>query len=114
MSAPLNPQLEMAALDAFPVREPVSKRAYTCLRLRSRSGAVGYGECSRLSPGDLPVLRGAIQGNEASRFEGIRLGLTASAAALAGLDMAMLDLVGKFTKAPGGLRPSSSPALIAE
>src|SRR5262249_19356355 len=34
MPAPLNPKLEMAALDAFPVREPVSKRAYTCLRLR--------------------------------------------------------------------------------
>ena len=50
----------MVALDAFPVREPVSKRAYTCLRLRTRSGAVGYGECSRLSPVELGVLRGAM------------------------------------------------------
>ena len=100
MPASLNPKLEMVAVDAFPLREPVSKRAYTCLRLQTRSGAVGYGECSRISPVDLPALRGAIQGNEASSFESIRRGLTASSAALAGLDMAMLDLLGKFTNAP--------------
>lgn len=100
MPAPLNPQLVMVALDSFPVREPVSKRAYTCLRLRTRSGATGYGECSRLSAADLSALRAAIQGKEASSFESIRRGLNAPASALAGLDMAMLDLVGKFTKAP--------------
>jgi galactonate dehydratase len=100
MPASLNPKLEMVALDAFPLRELVSKRAYTCLRLRTRSGAAGYGECSRISPPDLSVLRGAIQGKEASSFESIRRGLTTSPAALAGLDMAMLDLVGKFTNAP--------------
>ena len=97
---PLNPKLEMNALDAFPVREPVSKRAYTCVRLRTRSGDTGYGECSRISPADLAALRGAIQGKEASSFESIRRGVAVAASALAGLDMAMLDLVGKFTNAP--------------
>jgi galactonate dehydratase len=97
---PLNPRLEMVALDVFALREPVSKRAYTCLRLRTRSGDRGYGECSRISPSDLAILRTAIQGKEASSFESIRRGLTVSSAALAGLDMAMLDLVGKFTNAP--------------
>lgn len=100
MPATLNPELEMTALDAFPLREPVSKRAYTCLRLRTRSGAMGYGECSRVSPSDLISLRAAIQGKEASSFESIRRGAAVSEAALAGLDIAMLDLVGKFTKAP--------------
>ena len=100
MPLPLNPQLEMVAIDAFPLREPVSRRTYTCLRVRTRSGATGYGECSRISPSDLGRLRAAIQGREASSFESIRRGLTASSAALAGLDMAMLDLVGKFTNAP--------------
>jgi galactonate dehydratase len=90
----------MVALDAFPVREPVSKRAYTCLRLRTRSGATGFGECSRIIPTDLPNLRGAIQGKEASSFESIRRGLMVSPPALAALDMAMLDLLGKFTNAP--------------
>lgn len=90
----------MIALDAFPLREPVSRRAYTCLRLRTRSGATGYGECSRISPADLAVLRGAIQGKEAISFESIRRGLMVSSAALAGLDMAMLDLAGKFVNAP--------------
>ncbi len=90
----------MVALDTFAVREPVSKRAYTCLRLRTRSGAAGYGECRRTSSSDLSTLRAAIQGKEASSFESIRRGLSVAASALAGLDMARLDLVGKFTKAP--------------
>ncbi len=100
MAAPLNPQLEMVALDAFPLGEPVSKRAYTCLRLRTRSGAAGYGECSRTSAADLSALRAAIRGKEASSFESIRRGLTVQTPALAGLDIAVLDLVGRFTKAP--------------
>jgi galactonate dehydratase len=99
MAASLNPGLEMVALDVFPLREPVSHRAYTCLRLRT-SGRTGYGECSSISPADLSALRGAIQGKEASSFESIRRGLTVSPAAIAGLEMAMLDLVGKFTNAP--------------
>jgi galactonate dehydratase len=100
MAPPLNPQLEMVALDAFPLREPVSRRSYTCLRLRTRSGAVGYGECSRISPSDLTALRAAIPSREASSFQSIRRGLTVSLPALAALDMAMLDLLGKHTHAP--------------
>ena len=112
----LNPKLEMVALDAVSLREPVSKRAYTCLRLQTRSGATGYGECSRISPADLAALHGSIQGKEASSFESIRRGSTASATALAGLDMAMLDLLGKFTNAPvyqvlGGPTRSQARAL---
>ncbi|HLK68611.1 MAG TPA: enolase C-terminal domain-like protein [Bryobacteraceae bacterium] len=117
MPGPLNPQLEMVALDAFPVREPVSKRAYTILRLRTRSGAVGYGECARISQADLAALRGAIHGKEASSFETIRRGLTASRPALAALDMAMLDALGKFTNAPvyqvlGGPTRNQARALV--
>src|SRR5437660_7592651 len=100
MTAPLNPQLEIIALDAFPLREPVSKRVYTCLRLHTRSGAVGFGECSNIPPADVSALRRAIQRREASSFESIRRGLTVSPSALAALDMAMLDVLGKFTQAP--------------
>ncbi len=99
-SGPLNPQLEMVALDAFPLREPVSKRAYTVLRLSTRSGAAGYGECSRVSQAELATLRRAIQGKEASSFQTIRRGLTVSPLAIAGLDIAMLDVLGKATNAP--------------
>src|SRR5436190_23283939 len=100
MPALPNPKLEMAALDAFPLREPVSRRAYTLLRLRARSGAICYGECPDISPADLRTLRGGITGKAASSFESIRRGLTASSPALAALDIAMLDLLGKFTNAP--------------
>ena len=100
MPAPLNPALEMVALDAFPVREPVSRRSYTILRLRTRSGPVGYGECSGLAARDLAALRAGIQGREASAYQTIRRAVTASPAALAGLEMAMLDALGKFAHAP--------------
>jgi galactonate dehydratase len=100
MPAPLNPQLEMSALDIFPVREPVSRRAYTVLRLRTRSGADGYGECSAVSSPELAALRAAIQGKEASSFESIRRDISLAASAMAGLNMAMLDVFGKFTRAP--------------
>lgn len=100
MAAALIPQLEMVALEAFRLREPVSKRSYTCVRLKARSGATGYGECASLTAGELEILQSAIQGKEASSFESIRRGPKVSSAALAGLDMAMLDLLGKFTKAP--------------
>ncbi len=66
MAATLNPQLEMVALDAFPLRAPISKRTYTCLRLRSRSGATGYGEGPRIAAPHLITLRGAIQGKDAT------------------------------------------------
>src|SRR5262249_4036945 len=57
-------------------------------------------ECSSISPADLTTLRAAIQGKEASAFESIRRNLTVSSSALAALDMAMLDVLGKFTNAP--------------
>jgi galactonate dehydratase len=90
----------MVALDAFPLREPVSRREYTILRLRTRSGTAGYGECLRISQVELTTLRKAIQGKEASAFETIRRGLTISPGPLAALDMAMLDTLGNFTNAP--------------
>src|SRR5436190_11132545 len=68
MPPALNPQLEMIAVDRFALREPVSRRTYTCIRVRTRSGDQGYGECSQLSAGDLAGLRAAIQGKEASSF----------------------------------------------
>lgn len=117
MPAPRSAELEIVALDAFPLREPVSGRAYTCLRLRTRSGAIGYGECSRSGPADLSAIQAAIQGKEASSFESIHRALPVSPPALAGIEMAMLDLVGKFTKAPvyqvlGGPTRNQARALV--
>src|SRR5450432_945736 len=100
MPAQLNPQLEMSALEIFPVREPVSRRAYTVVRLQTRTGATGYGECSAISPAELAALRAAIQGKEASSFQSICRDVPVAASAMAGLNMAMLDVVGKFTRAP--------------
>jgi galactonate dehydratase len=110
------PQLEIVAVDTFPVREPVSRRTYTCLRVRTRSGETGWGEAARIAAEDLATLRAAVRGKEASSFESIRRGLKAGPGALAALDIAMLDLLGKFSSAPvyqilGGPTRNSARAL---
>ena len=80
------PQLEIVAVDTFPVREPVSKRTYTCLRVRTRSGETGWGEAARIAAEDLATLRAAVRGKEASSFESIRRGLKVGPGALAALE----------------------------
>ncbi len=100
MAPPPNPELEMQVLDLFPLQEPVSRRSYTCIRLRTRSGAVGFGECASITLADLTTLRRAISRTEASSFEEYPPRLTVAPAAMAALNMAMLDIFGKFTKAP--------------
>jgi galactonate dehydratase len=45
-------------------------------------------------------LQAAIQGKEASSFENTRRDVPMAASAMAGLNMAMLEVVGKLTRAP--------------
>ena len=40
----------------FPVREPVSGNRYTVLRLRTRSGLIGWGECAHAPEQDTNAL----------------------------------------------------------
>jgi galactonate dehydratase len=100
-AARTNPQLAMSALQAYPVREPVSKRAYTILKLQTRGGLVGYGECSMVTPAELAQVSAAVRGKEATQFETVRQQLKSAPASLvAALNMAMLDAAGRSMKAP--------------
>lgn len=90
--------LEIRGAAAYPVREPASGRAYTILRLETKSGLVGYGECTSISLRELEQVRQAVVGKSATAFEVLRrqLGRCVGAA----VNVASLDLIGKFSNAP--------------
>ena len=83
-------------VDAFPLREPTSRRAYTLVRIRTNSGLAGIGECSTVSRADLEHARQALVGRGATAYAGVSLGSPLQAAVVA----AMLDIVGQACSAP--------------
>ncbi len=80
----------------FPVREPVSGNRYAILRVKTRSGLVGWGECAQAPEQDAKALEKEWIGRPATLYAAID-----HSSPLAGaLDMAMLDIVGKACRAP--------------
>lgn len=80
----------------FPVREPVSGKQYTFLRVKTRSGLTGWGECAHAGEQDSRVLMKDWIGKSATLYAAID-----SSSPLAGaLDMALLDILGKACRAP--------------
>src|SRR5580765_2331765 len=96
-----NSPLQITALRDYPLREPVSGRTYTVIKLQTRSGLEGYGECGRVTATDLAQTLEIVLGKEATQFETVRFQLKSTPSGLsAALNMAMLDLVGRSVKAP--------------
>jgi galactonate dehydratase len=80
----------------FPIREPVSGNRYTVLRVKTRSGLTGWGECAQVGEQDASSLERDWLGKPATLYAAID-----RSSPLAGaLDMAMLDILGKACKAP--------------
>jgi galactonate dehydratase len=80
----------------FPVREPVSGKRYTVLRVKTRSGLTGWGECADVPEQDAKALERDWMGRSATLYAAID-----RSSPLAGaLDMAMLDILGKASRAP--------------
>ena len=92
--------LAIVSLRAFLVREPVSHRSYTVVKLSTRDGFIGYGECGAASAGDIANAAAVVQGKPATAIEVIRTQLAPVAKMQAAVNMALLDIVGKHTKAP--------------
>lgn len=88
--------LEIIELRHFRVREPVSRNRYSLLRVKTRSGLTGWGECSGSSDDDLKALESAWRGKLAYQYALIAAGTPFGGA----LNMALLDIVGKACKAP--------------
>lgn len=95
---PAGGPLAIADVRAFPLREPVSKRSYTVLRVSTRGGLTGYGECAAASPAELDAAREALRGSAATAYEAIQGRIPAALAG--GLNMALLDITGRHAKAP--------------
>jgi len=86
----------VAEMRWFPVREPVSGNRYTLLRVKTRSGLTGWGECAQAAAQDATALEKDWIGKSATLYAAID-----SSSPLAGaLDMALLDILGKACRTP--------------
>jgi galactonate dehydratase len=117
-STPARDDLEITAVKAWTLREPVSKRAYSVVKVQTRSGPDGYGECVPLSAAEIDGARKLVIGRSATTFEVVAPALSNCATARAALNVAMLDIVGKVAKAPifqvlGGPTRHKARALVA-
>ena len=92
--------LAIAQFRAWRVKEPVSGRRYTVVRLQSQSGDTGYGEGGPAAAAEIVEARGAVIGRRAYESEFIRARLAAIPAMEAAVGNAMLDLVSKSRKLP--------------
>src|SRR5215467_3042701 len=86
----------IAEMRWFPVREPVSGNRYTFLRVKTRSGLTGWGECAYAADQDAKAMEKDWIGKPATLYAAID-----TSSPLAGaLDMALLDILGKACHAP--------------
>jgi galactonate dehydratase len=92
--------LEIMGMKLWPLREPKSGRRYTVLRLDTRSGVQGYGECGTVAPREADLARQAITGTAASAYEVVSRRLEGAPTVRAAVDMAMLDILSRHAKAP--------------
>lgn len=88
--------LDIVDLKHFSVREPVSGLRYSLLRVTTRSGLTGWGECAYDPNPDVKALRTAWEGKPANAYSTIAHSTPLRAA----LDIALLDIVGKAANAP--------------
>ena len=87
---------QVTDFNVFPLREPVSKRAYTLIRLRTRSGLTGYGECAGVTAAELDKARRAVLGQPATSF-----GVITTQTSLDGaITAAMIDIAARAAKTP--------------
>lgn len=88
--------LDITEIRHFPVREPVSGNRYSILKVTTRSGLIGWGECANNPVADLRALQLAWIGRPANTYATIGAATPFRAA----LDIACLDIVGKAAQAP--------------
>jgi galactonate dehydratase len=95
-----NDPLAITGFKAWRLREPVSERRYTVVKVESRSGLAGYGEGGSSLGAEIAAARLAVVGRRATDSEFIRHQLASYPAMEAAVNNAFLDLVGKSTKVP--------------
>ena len=73
-------RLTITGFRAWRLREPVSGRRYTVVKLESRGGLVGFGEGGAVQGSDLAEAKSAVTGRRATDGEFIRHRLAGSPA----------------------------------
>jgi len=89
-------ELDITEIRHFPLREPVSGNRYSLLRVKTRSGVAGWGECAFDPTADFKALEAAWVGRPANAYATIMPSTPFRAA----LDIALLDILGKAANAP--------------
>ena len=92
--------LAITALRAWRLKEPVSGRRYTVVKLQSQGGDTGFGEGGPASGLEIADARAAVVGRRATESEFIRARLNGSPAMEAAVTNAMLDCVSRAKKLP--------------
>jgi galactonate dehydratase len=87
----------ISQIHAFAAPGPAGESLYSVLRVDTRSGITGYGECKPLSRANVEALN-QLAGKSAYAYEALTP--MAPEPAQGGLNMALLDIVGKITNAP--------------
>ena len=93
-------ELAISEIKAYPLREPISRRSYTVMEVQTKGGLIGYGECAAAPPEALALARQAAVGRAATSYEVIGRQLAAYPGMQAAVVMALLDIAGKYAKAP--------------
>ncbi len=83
-------------LEVFPLREPVSRRTYMLVRVRTKSGLTGYGECATASRSEIGSYRQLLVGRAVTAYVGAATGSAMDAA----VNCALLDIAGQACSAP--------------
>jgi len=92
--------LKIAQFRAWRVKEPVSNRRYTVVRLQSQAGIAGYGEGGPAPAAEIVAARAAVMDRRATESEYIRAALRGAPALEAAVNNAMLDLVSRAKNVP--------------
>lgn len=99
-STDVDRQLTVVDFRTHALREPVSRRGYTIVRIQTGSGLAGYGECATTAPPALEQAKKVVIGRPATAFESVRQQLAWHPGLEAAVNMALLDIIGQFAKAP--------------
>src|SRR3954451_14939203 len=93
-------RLAITTLKAWRLKEPVSGRRYTVVKLESRGGAVGYGECGPSVGSEIAEAKAVIVGKRATDAEFIRHHLASSPGMESAVNNAMLDVAARSANVP--------------
>src|SRR4029079_14046466 len=92
--------LKIVEFRAWRVKEAVSNRRYTVVRLQSQGGTSGYGEGGPALTGEIVSARAVVMDRRATESEFIRSALRKRPALEAAVNNAMLDLVSRAKNVP--------------